>query len=114
MYGNTTTGTTTAVIVSGAVLLLVGWGFAVALLVLGSVRQSRPIFGWGLVVAGLMTLISPLAVYLNNAIQYGITSMGPTDLLVLSSLSCLGGAVVSLGFRYVATPSASPGAFRGS
>ena len=93
MPAEMTSGTTTLAVVSIPITLGIGWLLSVLLVVVGRVRGSRPLFGWGVIGTGLMVLVSPLSVYLYFALRDGTFPVTPMDLLVLALLAFLGGAV---------------------
>lgn len=100
--------------VTGVGALSFGWAIALVSLLLGKLRRSQSLFGWGMIAVGLMVLATPLTVYLYYAVRDGAVAATPFDLLLLSILAFLGGAVASLGAAYLRTPKAraapAPGA----
>ena len=75
--------------------------------------RAGALFGWGLIAAGLMILLSPLSVCVYFAVRDGVFAATPIDFLLLALLAFLGGTVASLGASHLRVrlpqPLAAPG-----
>lgn len=102
--------TTVIASLSGTGLLAAGWLVALLLLLVGRLRGRRVVFGWGVIVAGLMVLATPEAVYLYFAFRDGVFQATPVDLLLLGMSGFLGGAIAYVGTSYLRerSPRTSP------
>ncbi len=90
-----------------------GWLLAAVLILIGRIRRSRSLFGWGLIAAGLMISFSPLSVYVYFAVRDGVFPATPMDFLSLALRAFLGGILASFGASYIRVrlpqPRAAPG-----
>ncbi len=77
-----------------------GWVVALLLVGAGRARKNSRLVSWGVVAVGIMTVITPLGLYLAQTILVngGVFEATPLDFLLLASFSSLGGGIITLGF----------------
>ncbi len=98
-------------IVSIPMILLVAWVVAAVTLGFGVLKRQRRFVQAGVVLAGLMTLVTPLAWYAYAAAHPDVYTIGVADVVILGLLAFLGGAVLRSGLN-VPAPRATPPAKR--
>lgn len=82
---------------------LLGLGYAVAavLYALGLVRRKPLFVGYGLALAGCLTLLTALAIFLSREPVGGVIALTQGEVVLVGLLSFLGGALAMLGATYV-------------
>jgi len=77
-----------------------GWVVALLLLGAGRVGKNPRLVSWGVVGVGLMTVITPLGLYLAQTVLVngGMFEASPFDFLLLALFSSLGGGIITFGF----------------
>ena len=98
-------GSETMFIISVPALLMIGFAVAVLFLVLGyrervDLSKRERSIRIGLVLLGLMVIVTPLSWYGFLAIVAGAVQMRIGEILVLTTLAALGGVIVGVGMYF--------------
>jgi len=92
---SSTTSSSQITSVSWAILLTLAWLISPILIIAG-VRTKKPkLLSTGIVVAGIMSVVTPLVYYTSEALRVGTFEASPQDFLLLAALSTLGGGIIT-------------------
>jgi hypothetical protein len=81
--------------VSVPVLLILGWAAGIILTILGATRHVPRMFSYGILVMGLMTILTPFSIYAEGPIVTGGTfAASASDFTIITLFSALGGAIM--------------------
>jgi len=83
--------------VSLAVLLILGWVISATLTGVGVTTNKAWLLSWGVVAAGIMTIVTPLTYYVSETLRLGVFEAHVQDFLILAALSALGGGIITIG-----------------
>ena len=93
----TTSSTSQLTMVSLAVLLILGWMISAILIGVGVTTNKAWLLSWGVVAAGIMTIVTPLTYYVSETLRLGVFEAHVQDFLILAALSALGGGIITIG-----------------
>lgn len=83
-------------------VLLSGWGASVALYVVGIVQRRTALAGLGILLAGIMTLVTSTLLFLRFLPEItGGYRATAGDILMIGLVGFLGGALAMLGASYI-------------
>jgi hypothetical protein len=94
---SSTTSTSLITTVSGAVLLILAWLVCAVLTGVGIATKRGRVLSLGVVAAGIMTIVTPLAYYTSETLRLGVFEASVQDFLLLAALSTLGGGIITFG-----------------
>jgi hypothetical protein len=96
-----TTGTTSYTsqwtMVDAAVLLILALILCAVIIAVGATTKKTWLLSSGVVAAGIMTIVTPLVVYVAAVLSPGGFVAQVQDFLLLATLSALGGGIITIG-----------------
>ncbi len=104
LQASNTTSSSQITSVSGAILLTLAWLISPILIIAGLGTKKPKVLYTGIVVAGIMSVVTPLVYYTSEALRLGTFEASPQDFLLLTALSTLGGGIITFGILRLPRP----------